>query len=61
MESEIKWVVSGVFNGTVWHITLNGDKIGPPIKSDRAAKELIKWLHQAGRDIGASISEQLGG
>ena len=59
MEVSVNWKPSAVYNGTVWHITLNGNKVGPGIKSETTTKFLIGWLHEAGKDIAATVSREL--
>jgi hypothetical protein len=59
MEVQVNWKISAVYNGTAWHITINGDKVGPAIKSDATIKLLIAWLHEAREDIAAVLSKEL--
>ena len=59
MEVEVNWKISALYNGTNWHITINGDKVGPAIKSDANAKYLIAWLHESRDDIAAALSKEL--
>lgn len=59
MEVSVDWKISAVFNGTNWHVTLNGKKIGPAIKSEASVKLLIGWLHESRNDIAAALSEEL--
>ena len=48
MEVEIKSNVGQVYNGKVWHVLLNGEKIGPPIKADAHMRTLVDWLGGGG-------------
>lgn len=59
MEVSVDWKISAVFNGTHWHITINGDKVGPAIKSESTIKLLIGWLHEARDGIAYAISTEL--
>ena len=59
MEVEINWKISALYNGTNWHITINGDKAGPAIKSEANVKYLIAWLHEARDGIADAMSKEL--
>jgi len=59
MEVQVNWKTSAVYNGTNWRITINGNKVGPPIKSETTVKLLIGWLHEAGKDIAGAVSLEL--
>ena len=59
MEVEVNWKISALYNGTNWHITINGDKVGPAIKADANVKWLIAWLHDARDDIADATSKEL--
>ena len=59
MEVEVNWKISALYNGTSWHITINGDKVGPAIKKEANVKYLIAWLFESRGDIATAISKEL--
>ena len=59
MEVEIKSNLSAVYSGTHWFLTINGNKVGPAIKSEANIKWLLGWFHIAKSDIAKEWSEEL--
>jgi len=51
MEAEVKSNVGQVYNGKVWHVLINGDKGGPPVKPDSHMRAIVDWLRGGGQEF----------